>query len=123
MVLGQFMNWSFEIWDVYLALLVRHSHVMICDLRSFSRGRGYVIKVMVELCQWSDCAEVPLELTPTDQYGSDLGRLVSFYRKFGFVENTEVQASWSIYGELLRPVSANAWIGSHKDRNSPLLGV
>lgn len=49
--------------------------------------KGTRTAVMKELAAYADRHGLAMFLTPSDQFGSDVGRLVSFYERFGFVSN------------------------------------
>ena len=52
-----------------------------------SRGEGVGSKVMKAILSWADQAGHTLALTPSKQWGGSVGRLKTFYKRFGFVMN------------------------------------
>ena len=87
MILDHIMQWALLLHQVQLKLHARGEHVAICELLTLHRGLGRVRRIMTELCAWSDCARVTLELTPSSHWGSDVGRLTQFYISLGFEPN------------------------------------
>jgi len=51
------------------------------------QGQGLATQTMEEVVEYADEYGLQVQLSPTDLMGSDEKRLVSFYKRFGFVEN------------------------------------
>ena len=65
-----------------------HGKEVILDLirvQEEKRGKGYGKWFMRELCHLADETRKEIKLTPSNELGSDLTRLVHFYESFGFV--------------------------------------
>lgn len=101
-MLYDFMQWASLFHQVQLKMLARGEHVAICGLLAKRPGHGRARRVMTELCMWADCASVTLELTPCDQWSSDVERLTKFYASLGFVENREPEHPLRIRETMIR---------------------
>ncbi|EGX57534.1 hypothetical protein SZN_22456 [Streptomyces zinciresistens K42] len=53
------------------------------------RGKGLGTHVMEHIIAVADLRGVPMKLSPSDTFGGDLDRLHAFYRRLGFVTNTQ----------------------------------
>ena len=65
-----------------------HGKEVILDLIRVTeekRGKGQGRWFMEELCRLADETKKEIKLTPSDELGSDLERLIRFYESFGFV--------------------------------------
>ena len=51
------------------------------------RGQGYATKLMTKAL--SKCQHRPIYLLATAELGSDLARLIDFYRRFGFTKEKQ----------------------------------
>jgi GNAT superfamily N-acetyltransferase len=69
---------------------------------SSSRGGGVGTQVMGELVQFADLNQKVLALTPSNAFGGSVGRLVKFFRKFGFVRNSGRNKDFAISDTFLR---------------------
>ena len=72
----------------YLICLTEHGKEVILDLirvQEEKRGKGYGKWFMRELCRLADETRKEIKLTPSNELGSDLTRLIRFYQSFGFV--------------------------------------
>ena len=111
LTLYDFMRWAHAFHEVELMLLARGSRVAVCQVFSIQPGRGHTRRVLAELCTWADCAGVALALTPTGQWGADVGRLTRFYVSLGFEDNTEPPPRFQVQEKMIRfPVEG----GGHK---------
>ena len=64
---------------IYLAIIV---------VDEDERYAGYGTSFLEDLCEWADSRGKIITLTPDDDFGaSSVGRLIKFYKRFGFVEN------------------------------------
>lgn len=64
---------------IYLALIV---------VNEDDQYAGYGTNFMSDLCEWADMHGKIITLTPDNDFGaSSVGRLINFYKRFGFVEN------------------------------------
>lgn len=61
-----------------------------CDIKL----HGYGTRVMTLLCRFANENKVHLVLTPTNEYGSSLKRLINFYKKFNFKKNTDFRINY-----------------------------
>ncbi|MEU7159185.1 GNAT family N-acetyltransferase [Streptomyces chrestomyceticus] len=53
------------------------------------RGNGLGTRVMQHITAAADLRGVPMTLSPSATFGADLERLHEFYRRLGFITNTE----------------------------------
>ncbi len=51
------------------------------------RGEGIGREVMTAIISYSDIHKLPIELTPSGQFGSSKRKLRKFYKKLGFIKN------------------------------------
>lgn len=51
------------------------------------RGEGIGYEVMTRIISYSDMYKLPIELTPSGQFGSSKRKLRRFYKKLGFIKN------------------------------------
>lgn len=67
------------------------------------RGQGTGSEFMADVCDLADRTGRRVDLTPSSDYGGSKGRLVEFYKRFGFVENKgrnrDFEVSESMYRE------------------------
>ena len=75
---------SFEVWDNGDRLELGLIYIPV-ELRK----KGLAKKLMGKLIQYADGKNLPIYLTPTNEYGSNLQKLVQFYKRFGFVKNLD----------------------------------
>jgi GNAT superfamily N-acetyltransferase len=75
---------SFEVWNNGDRLELGLIYIPV-ELRK----KGLAKKLMEKLINYADGKKLPIYLTPTNEYGSNLQRLVQFYKKFGFVKNLD----------------------------------
>jgi hypothetical protein len=101
-ILFDLMQWAKLLHGVQLRLLARGEHVAVCELLVARRGQGRARRVMTELCSWSDCARVTLELTPSNHWGSDVDRLTAFYASLGFESNQEEPTLFQVQESMIR---------------------
>lgn len=61
------------------------------------RGMGYGTKLMKEIIRFSENENKPIFLTPDTSYGgTSINRLKRFYKKFGFIKNSDPSVSHSL---------------------------
>jgi predicted GNAT family N-acyltransferase len=73
------------------------------------RGQGVGSSVMSDLVKRADEAGVPVDLSPSSDFGGSVGRLKDFYKRFGFVENKGRNKDFSISESMYRqPVASQA---------------
>lgn len=101
-LLAGLTEWSWLFHRVRVKLLVHAENVGVHELRVLRPGWGQARKVMSELCLFADCSRVVLELTPTDEFGADLGRLRRFYASLGFESNHESVSGFVWRGSMIR---------------------
>lgn len=102
LTLAGFMQWAWHFYRVELKLLCRGEHVAVCELLATRPGQGRAHKVMTELCEWADCAGIPLELTPSGQWGADVDRLTIFYISLSFEPNCEPAQRFLVQESMIR---------------------
>ena len=56
------------------------------SIKNKAKGEGIGQSIMLEIIDYADNHSIPIKLQATDVLGSDIDRLVNFYKKFGFVE-------------------------------------
>jgi len=57
-------------------------------LKTYEPGEGTGSEVMKEVIKWADSNKFTLTLTPDTSFGMGMSELKSFYKKFGFKDNT-----------------------------------
>lgn len=66
------------------------------------KGRGIATQFMDDLIKWADERSFVITLSPTDNMGSDLPRLIEFYQRFGFIKNRHNYKDSKWVGEMIR---------------------
>lgn len=93
-------EYGIEVWmrqvDDSLAVL---SKIIVPEER---QGEGVGSAAMSDLVDWADRHGVTLATTPSGDYGSDVDRLESFYRRFGFVDNDGGDKVWKANESMVR---------------------
>ena len=111
LVLHDLMHRARHLHGVGLALEACDGHVVISDLVATTGGRSGVRRVMSELCSWSDCARVTLELTPSAHWGLGGSRLATFCAWLGFEPRREQPTLLDPQESLIRhPVRGRAHV-------------
>lgn len=67
-------------------------------------NQGYGTRFMQEICDWADLNDINLCLTPSNSFGSHLGRLKKFYKRFGFIENKGKYADFTTKESMIRKI-------------------
>ena len=75
---------SFEVWNNGDRLELELIYIPK-ELRKDGLGK----QLMNKLVNYADSKNLPIYLTPTSEYGSNIKRLVEFYKSFGFVKNLD----------------------------------
>jgi GNAT superfamily N-acetyltransferase len=78
--------------DLYFYYDDKNNSIFISDIymKQQFKGRGWGTKIMNDICQFADNKKMAIALIPaTDSINpSGLRRLVRFYKRFGFIENS-----------------------------------
>lgn len=62
--------------------------VFLVEVNEDEQYMGNGTDFMSDLCEWADKNSKTITLTPSDDFGAtSVGRLIKFYKRFGFVEN------------------------------------
>ncbi len=74
---------------VDLELSERPTHVSVSLIRvpKDKRGEGVASRVMTELLKKADAAQMPVTLTPSNDFGASKTKLTQWYRRLGFSPN------------------------------------
>ncbi len=65
-------------------------------------GRGLADAALTDLCKAVDAAGITLTLTPTNDWGASVGRLRTWYRRHGFVNNKGSARDFEIRDDMYR---------------------
>lgn len=74
------------------------------------RNKGIGTSAMNELISYADKTGQRIALSPSGDFGGSKSRLLSFYKKFGFVENTGRKKDYSISESMYRDPSERAQV-------------
>jgi hypothetical protein len=91
-----------------------------------SRGGGVGTSVMTDLIEQADKNNIPIALSPSGDFGGNVKRLESFYKRFGFIPNKGRNKDFSLSEKLIRPaagVSIGAVAATSTFANDDLTGV
>ena len=111
LVLGDFVQWARQVHGVGLVLEAYGEHVLIAGVMATTRVRGGARRVLTELCSWSDCARVTLELNPSAHWRSDAGQLAALYAWLGFRRDHKQPTLSDMADSLIRyPVRGRAYV-------------
>ena len=71
----------------------------LCEIyiKSSFRNLGYGTKILTEIIEICDRDQINMVLEASDDFGSDLSRLIKFYERFGFRctgRNTQMVRIW-----------------------------
>jgi hypothetical protein len=102
LVLTDLAQWARQVHGVGLILEAHEEHVLITGVMATTRVRRGVRRVLIELCCWSDCARVTLELSPSAHTRSDAGQLAAFYAWLGFRRDHEQPTLFDMADYLIR---------------------
>lgn len=80
--------------NAYVISLIRVPKVL--------QGQGIAKQVMTSIVSIADKNNVILALTPTNQFGSNKNKLISFYKQFGFKDNKGKSKDYSISETMIR---------------------
>jgi GNAT superfamily N-acetyltransferase len=67
-----------------------------------SRGEGLGSKVMKRIIDYADKSKQIITLTPSEDFGGKVSKLIPFYKKFGFVENKGKNKDFQISQTMYR---------------------
>ena len=78
----------FNFLERYEVILNENSiTISIIIIKENFRNKGYGTEILNKICWYADENKLQIQLTPTQYFGSDMNKLILFYKKFGFVEN------------------------------------
>ncbi|MEV4190727.1 GNAT family N-acetyltransferase [Streptomyces toxytricini] len=77
-------------------------------LPASERGKGIGTRVLEHIITEADRRGVPVTLSPSANFGGDLERLHTFYRRLGFITNASRGEIGSPRESLVRPLRAPA---------------
>lgn len=66
------------------------------------KNSGTGTKVMEYIVKYADKKHKIIILSPTDEFGSSKSRLIQFYKRFGFVENSGKNKIFGIFESMYR---------------------
>lgn len=66
------------------------------------KNSGVGSKFMQELCDYADKKKLTMILTPSNEFGGNVKRLIEFYKRFGFVENKGKNKVFEIFERMYR---------------------
>lgn len=72
------------------------------------QGQGLATQTMEEVVEYADKHGLQVQLSPTDLMGADEKRLVTFYKRFGFVENKGENKKQEVSNTMYRDPLAEA---------------
>lgn len=82
-----------------------HDGNMFCinRIETETHGNGIGTRLMEEICKWADNNLATLTLTPSTSFGAtSTERLVRFYKRFGFVQNTGRNSNFATRQSMYR---------------------
>ncbi len=80
----------------------------IIRIEHSKRNKGWASKIMEDLIEYADQNTKIIHLTPTDDFGSDVDKLINFYKGFGFVENRGGNRNTKIKDSMYRHPTRDA---------------
>ena len=66
------------------------------------KNSGYGTKLMQEICDYADNNRKTIILSPSDEFGGNMKKLIEFYKRFGFVENKGKSKDFEIFERMYR---------------------
>ena len=66
------------------------------------KSSGYGTKLMKDICEYADKNNKIIILTPSDEFGGNVKRLIEFYKRFDFVENKGKNKVFEIFERMYR---------------------
>jgi len=66
------------------------------------KNRGIGTSVMKELCSYADSKNKVIILSPSDDFGGNVKKLIEFYKRFGFVVNDGKYKIFGIFERMYR---------------------
>lgn len=76
--------------------------INVVGLPKEEQGQGTGTRFMQDIVRLADHLNVRLMLTPSADFGGSVSRLKTFYKRFGFVENTGRNKDFSISEAMYR---------------------
>lgn len=70
-----------------------------------ARGRGTGSQIMGDILTGADESGATVSLTPSGDFGGNVGRLTEFYKRFGFIPNSGRNKDFAISEAMYRPAS------------------
>ena len=80
----------------------KFSSIYLNTLKVANKTEGIGTKFMLELTKLADEYGITITVSPSDSYGSNLNRLIKFYKRFGFVSNSGRYRNDALTGTLIR---------------------
>lgn len=77
----------YHIANMSISLEIETGYIKLDHITINGHNQGYCTQFMKDLCSWCDLNNRILTLTPVNDFGSHLGRLKKFFKRFGFIEN------------------------------------
>ena len=68
----------------------------------FQRNQGIGSKAMKRIIDYADNSKQMIVLTPSDEFGGNVNKLIKFYKKFDFVENKGKNKDYEISESMYR---------------------
>ena len=79
-----------------------NNYISLRTIMIKNHNKGYGTKFMEDLCFYADLNNKKISLTPTNDFGSHLGRLKKFYKRFGFIENKGKHHDFTTRDSMIR---------------------
>lgn len=74
----------------------------IIQINPAFKNKGYGTRIMQDIVEYADINNIPITLTPTEDFGSAKNRLTQFYKQFGFIANRGTNKLYQSRDVLIR---------------------
>ena len=93
---------TYSIANLTISFDYKYDYIMLDHLLIKDKKQGHGTQFMQDLCDFCDIHNKKLCLTPTNDFGSHLGRLKKFYKRFGFKENKGQHTDFTTKATMIR---------------------
>ncbi len=80
--------------------------VYLAIIKVFEKRKGLGTEIMNKLCAIADKYDLIITCSPTSEYGSNINRLINFYKSFGFILNKGRKKDFRFFESMYRPAKS-----------------
>lgn len=80
-------KYSKQIDQIFIFQAKNQLELNVIKIKPEFKNQGWGKKIMTDLCSYADKHDLIITLTPSDSFGSNVGKLKAFYKAFNFQFN------------------------------------